>query len=35
MYFNNKDFDKAISEGEYLLNISKSGDYKIEINKII
>ena len=35
MYFNNKDFDKAISEGEYLLNISKSGDYKIELHKII
>ena len=35
MYFNNKDFDKAILEGEYLLNISKSSDYKIELHKII
>ncbi len=35
MYFNDKDYDKAISEGNSLLNEAISSDYKAEVHKII
>lgn len=35
MYFNEKSYDKAISEGNSLLNESISADYKAEVHKII
>ncbi|UOE42347.1 tetratricopeptide repeat protein [Chryseobacterium suipulveris] len=35
MYFNNKDYDRAISEGNSLLNESLSKEYSAEVHKII
>lgn len=35
MYFNNKDYDKAISEAQDLLSSSSSSNYQNEIHKII
>ncbi|WP_419870583.1 tetratricopeptide repeat protein [Chryseobacterium sp. CT-SW4] len=35
MYYNNKDYDKAISEGNALLNENISDAYKAEVHKII
>ena len=35
MYYNDKDYDKAISEGNALLNESISNSYKAEVHKII
>lgn len=35
MYFNAKDYDRAISEGNELLNEGISADYKSEVHKII
>ncbi len=35
MYFNEKDYDRAISEGNSLLGESISTDYKAEVHKII
>ncbi|WP_285268934.1 tetratricopeptide repeat protein [Kaistella rhinocerotis] len=35
MYFNDKDFDRAIEEGNSLLGESISADYKAEVHKII
>lgn len=35
MYFNDKDYDKAISEGNALLNENISESYKAEVHKII
>lgn len=35
MYFNNKDYDKAISEAQDLLNSGSSSNYQNEIHKII
>lgn len=35
MYFNNRDFDRAIEEGNSLLSESISEDYKAEVHKII
>ncbi len=35
MYFNEKDYDRAISEGNALLNESISAEYKTEVHKII
>ena len=35
MYFNEKDYNKAISEGNSLLGESISADYKAEVHKII
>lgn len=35
MYFNEKDYDKAISEGNSLLDESISTEYKAEVHKII
>ncbi|SFH97659.1 tetratricopeptide repeat protein [Halpernia frigidisoli] len=35
LFYNNKDYDKAISEGNDLLNENLSGDYKTEVHKII
>lgn len=35
MYFNNKDFDRAIEEGNALLATSVSESYKAEVHKII
>lgn len=35
LYFNNKEYDKAISEGNSLLNENISADYKAEVHKII
>lgn len=35
LYFNEKDYEKAISEGNDLLNENISSDYKAEVHKII
>ncbi|WP_172278776.1 tetratricopeptide repeat protein [Chryseobacterium sp. LAM-KRS1] len=35
MYYNDKDYDKAISEGNLLLNENISDSYKAEVHKII
>ena len=35
MYFNNKDYDQAIAEGNALLNTDVSDAYKAEVHKII
>ncbi len=35
LYFNDKDYEKAISEGNELLNYNISSDYKAEVHKII
>src|SRR5690606_21454743 len=35
MYFNEQDYDKAISEGNSLLSENISADYKAEVHKII
>ncbi|WP_435524146.1 tetratricopeptide repeat protein [Chryseobacterium indoltheticum] len=35
MYYNDKDYDKAISEGNALLNEDISDSYKAEVHKII
>lgn len=35
LYFNEKDYDKAIQEGTELLNYNISSDYKAEVHKII
>ena len=35
LYFNDKDYEKAIDEGNELLNYTISSDYKAEVHKII
>ncbi|MGC4129367.1 MAG: tetratricopeptide repeat protein [Bergeyella sp.] len=35
LYYNDKDYEKAISEGKELLNFNISSDYKAEVHKII
>lgn len=35
LYFNDKDYDKAITEGNILLNENISADYKAEVHKMI
>ena len=35
LYYNDKDYEKAISEGNELLNYDISADYKAEVHKII
>ena len=35
MYFNDKDYDRAITEGNSLLNESLSKEYSVEVHKII
>ena len=35
LYFNDKDYDKAITEGNSLLNENISSDYKAEVHKMI
>ena len=35
LYFNNKEYDKAIEEGNQLLNYNIDQDYKAEVHKII
>lgn len=35
LYFNNKEYDQAIKEGEQLLNYDISNEYKAEVHKII
>ena len=35
LYYNQKDYEKAISEGNQLLNYDVSADYKAEVHKII
>lgn len=35
LYFNNKEYDQAIEEGNQLLNSGVSGDYRAEVQKII
>ena len=35
LYFNDKDYDKAIAEGNSLLNENISSDYKAEVHKMI